>query len=68
MTPVFVGEAADIQAEAAKLDWDITAYPIHDTTGEAEAGARAAALCGAGEADVLMKGQLHTDAFMKAAA
>ena len=67
MTPVFVGEASDIRTEAAKLDWDISAYPLHDTTGEAEAGATAAALCGAGEADVLMKGQLHTDVFMKSA-
>ena len=67
MVPVFVGEAADIRAEAARLDWDISGYALHDTTGEAEAGATAAALCGAGEADVLMKGQLHTDVFMKSA-
>lgn len=67
MTPVFVGEADMIRAEAAKLDWDIAAYPLHDTTGEEEAGMVAAGLCGAGAADVLMKGQLHTDVFMKAA-
>ncbi|MEO1638421.1 MAG: phosphate acyltransferase [Pseudomonadota bacterium] len=67
MTPVFVGEADMIRAEAEKLDWDISAYPLHDTTGEEEAGKTAAALCGAGEADVLMKGQLHTDVFMKSA-
>lgn len=67
MIPVFVGEADMIRAEAAKLDWDISRYALHDTTGEQEAGQTAAALCGAGEADVLMKGQLHTDVFMKAA-
>ncbi len=67
MVPVFVGEADMIRAEAAKLDWDISAYALHDTTGEEEAGRTAAALCGAGEADVLMKGQLHTDVFMKSA-
>ena len=67
MTPVFVGEADMIRAEAAKLNWDISPYALHDTTGEEEAGRTAAALCGAGEADVLMKGQLHTDVFMKAA-
>ncbi len=67
MTPVFVGEADMIRAEAAKLDWDISGYALHDTTGEEEAGRTAAALCGAGEADVLMKGQLHTDVFMKSA-
>ena len=67
MTPVFVGEADMIRAEAEKLNWDISPYALHDTTGEEEAGRTAAALCGAGEADVLMKGQLHTDVFMKAA-
>ena len=67
MTPVFVGEADAIRAEAAKLDWNITSYAIHDTQGEQEAGQTAAALCGADEADVLMKGNLHTDVFMKSA-
>ncbi len=67
MTPVLVGEAADIQREADALGWDISELAVHDTTGEAEAGARAAELCGTGEADVLMKGQLHTDVFMKSA-
>ena len=67
MVPVFVGERDMIRAEADKLDWDISAYALHDTTGEEEAGKTAAALCGAGEADVLMKGQLHTDVFMKSA-
>lgn len=67
MIPVFVGEADMIHAEAAALDWDISGYALHDTTGEEEAGRTAAALCGVGEADVLMKGQLHTDVFMKSA-
>lgn len=67
MTPIFVGEADMIRAEAEKLDWDISGYAIHDTTGEEEAGMTAARLCGEGEADVLMKGQLHTDVFMKSA-
>lgn len=67
MTPVFVGEADAIRAEADKLDWDIGAYPLHDTTGAEEAGQTAARLCGTGEADVLMKGQIHSDVFLKAA-
>ena len=67
MIPVFVGEADMIRAEAAKLNWDISGFALHDTTGEEEAGLTAASLCGAGEADVLMKGQLHTDVFMKSA-
>ncbi len=67
MTPVFVGEADMIRAEAEKLAWDISGYALHDTSSEEEAGRTAAALCGMGEADVLMKGQLHTDVFMKSA-
>jgi len=67
MIPVFVGEKAEIKAEAAKLDWDISGFDIHNTAGEEEAGMTAAALCGHGDADVLMKGQLHTDVFMKSA-
>jgi phosphate acetyltransferase len=67
MIPVFVGEIDMIRAEAAKLNWDISGYAQHATTGEEEAGLTAASLCGAGEADVLMKGQLHTDVFMKSA-
>lgn len=65
MTPIFVGEADAIHAEAAKLNWDISAFAVHDTTGEAEAANKAASLCGTGDADVLMKGHLHTDMFMK---
>jgi len=67
MIPVFVGERDVIQAEADKLNWDISGYALHDTKGEEEAGMTAARLCGEGEADVLMKGQLHTDVFMKSA-
>jgi phosphate acetyltransferase len=67
MTPVFVGEEDQIKEHAANLDWDISSFDIHNTTGELEAGMKAAALCGRGDADVLMKGQLHTDVFMKSA-
>jgi phosphate acetyltransferase len=67
MVPVFVGEADAIRSEAAALDWDITGFDLHPATGEDKAAQVAAQLCGAGDADVLMKGQLHTDAFMKAA-
>jgi phosphate acetyltransferase len=67
MTPIFVGEATDINREAETIAWDISKFDLHDTTGEEAAGLKAAQLCGAGDADVLMKGQLHTDVFMKSA-
>ena len=67
MEPIFVGEADAIRKEAAKLDWDISGHRLVDAEGEADAGDKAARLTGAGEADALMKGHLHTDVFMKAA-
>ena len=65
--PVLVGELDEIKRLADEAAFDISALEIHDTSGEEEAGMKAAALCGAGDADILMKGQLHTDVFMKTA-
>ncbi len=67
MVPVFTGERWMIEREAAKLDWDISGFEIIEAEGEVESGMAAAKACGEGRADVLMKGQLHTDAFMRAA-
>lgn len=67
MVPIFTGEAEAIKKCADDLDWDISGFAVHETAGEAAAGLLAAELCGAGEADVLMKGHLHTDVFMKSA-
>ncbi len=67
MVPVFTGERHMIEDEAAKLDWDISDYEIIEADGEVASGMAAAIACGEGRADVLMKGQLHTDAFMRAA-
>lgn len=67
MMPIFIGESDAIYAEATKLSWDISGFEVINTVGEADAGKTAAELCGRGDADVLMKGQLHTDVFMRAA-
>ncbi len=66
MEPVFVGEASDINSEAEKLDWDISAYQIVDTNGEEQAALEGSLLGNRGEVDVIMKGNLHTDQFMGA--
>lgn len=66
MLPVFVGEHGEIQRHADLLEWDISAYQIIEASGEDVAANAAALACGDGRADVLMKGQLHTDSFMKA--
>lgn len=67
MVPLFTGERSPIEAEADRLGWDISGFEIIETEGEAAAATAAARACGDGRADILMKGQLHTDAFMRAA-
>ena len=67
MEPVFIGDPAGIQAEAGKLDWDISSFPLIEADGENACAAAAANACGTGKADVLMKGHLHSDTFMRAA-
>ncbi|MEO0327851.1 MAG: phosphate acyltransferase [Pseudomonadota bacterium] len=66
MEPVFIGEETDILQEAEALNWDISSFKIFDTEGEAEAAEHGALLGNRGEIDVVMKGNLHTDAFMGA--
>ena len=67
MVPVFTGEPGLIAAEADKLDWDIFGFEVIAAEGEEAAAKAAAFACGEGRADVLMKGHLHTDVFMKSA-
>lgn len=65
--PVLIGNRQQILQEANALAWDIDTFELIEADGE-EAAARAATLAVTeGRADVLMKGQLHTDVFMKAA-
>ena len=65
MEPVFVGEPEDIMRIAERLGWDIAPFRLVGSRGAAEAGFEAAALCGRGEADILMKGHIHSDLFLK---
>ena len=67
MEPVFTGERAKIEAEAEKLSWDISQFQIIEADGEQESAPAAATACGEGHANVMMKGQLHSDTFMRAA-
>ena len=66
MNPIFVGEQDRIQAVAQNLDWDISGFSLIHAEGEAASANAAALACSEGHADVLMKGDLHTDQFMKA--
>ena len=63
--PVFVGPRNNIEKEAKDLDWDISNFRVISASEEEKAGDISAALCGNGEADILMKGDLHSDTFMR---
>lgn len=65
--PILIGDRARIEAEAAKLGWDISPFEIIDINGEQEAALAAMQLVREGRADIVMKGQIHTDILMKAA-
>ena len=62
--PVLVGEADQIEADAAAIGWSLEGARIVDTKGEQEAIEAAVAEVGAGRASGLIKGQIHTDVFM----
>lgn len=67
MNPVLCGNPERIAAEAQKIGWAIDGFDVVPADGE-EAGALVAAqTVREGRAGVLMKGQVHTDVFMKAA-
>ena len=63
--PIFVGPKDKIEKEAKDLRWDISDFRIVDASEEEEAGDISAVLCANGEADILMKGDLHSDSFMR---
>lgn len=67
MVPVFTGKAAKIEQLADALDWDISAFRLIKTDEDTAAAYAAARACADGEADILMKGGLHSDTFLKAA-
>ena len=62
--PVLIGEAAQIEHDAAAIGWDLVGASIIDAQGEQAAIDAAVAEVGAGRAHGLIKGQLHTDVFM----
>lgn len=62
--PILVGDPARIAAAADEIGWDISPFRLVVAPGAGAAPA-AAALARAGEADSIMKGQVHTSTFLK---
>jgi len=65
ITPILVGPEAKIRAAAAAAGADISAFRLEPTLHSHAAAARGVALVRAGEAQLLMKGSLHTDELME---
>jgi phosphotransacetylase len=64
ITPILVGPEAKIRAAADAAKADISAFRLEPAPHSHAAAARAVALVRAGEAQILMKGSLHTDELM----
>lgn len=68
ITPILVGPAARIKSVADAQGLDLSNIELHDTPDNPRiSAAKAAALCGEGQAAVLMKGSLHSDDLLGAA-
>jgi phosphate acetyltransferase len=63
--PHLIGDPTQIEPLLKSLDWPGDAPCIHPSGPAAAAAAKAVAMVRSGEADVLMKGNLHTDSFMR---
>jgi len=66
IVPILIGPRARIQAAAAGAGIDIARFRLVDTAHSHAAATQAVALVRAGEAQLLMKGALHTDELMSA--
>ena len=66
VTPLLIGEEAAIRADCDKIGWSPEPHWLIAASADAEAARRAVGLVREGAADVLMKGNIHTDLLMHA--
>ncbi len=64
--PVLVGDRGIITKLAAELDWDLTHIEVHNADDEETAAYLSVNLARTGQVSAIMKGQIHTDTFMRA--
>jgi len=62
--PILIGDRKGILAAAEEIGWDIAGFRLVEAPGD-QAAATAAALAVMGEADSIMKGQIHSSTFLK---
>ncbi len=63
---VLVGDRDEIAAEAEKAELDLAHVSVIHEPSDLRAAATATELVSSGRADILMKGQIHTDDFLRA--
>lgn len=66
VVPLLVGRKADILAQADAIEWDLSDTEIVPTETNQAAARAAVDLVRQGEADILMKGYLHTEDMLHA--
>lgn len=65
--PILVGEPGLIEKSAAEVGFALGATRVIPATGEEETAQKGVKLASDGEAGIVMKGHIHTDALMRAA-
>ena len=63
--PIFVGNKQEINEKAEKIEWDINAYEIINSSNDVEAAIIGAELGRDNKIKVMIKGNLHTDVLMR---
>ncbi len=63
--PVLVGERQAIEESAAAIRWDISSFRLEEAAGEESVAAAGAALAASAEVQMVMKGHIHSDTFMR---
>lgn len=64
--PMLFGKAREIEAQAAAVGLDLSQADVVDQPNDLAAAAQAVLAVREGRADILMKGQIHTDDFLRA--
>ena len=65
INPIFIGNKQEINEKAKKIEWDINAYEIINSSNDVEAAIIGAELGRDNKIKVMIKGNLHTDVLMR---
>ena len=65
INPIFIGNKQGINEKAEKIEWDINAYEIINSSNDVEAAIIGAELGRDNKIKVMIKGNLHTDVLMR---